>query len=250
MAKEITTADKGGKLVAIAEQLQACSEELQTQMADMGANMVRALTYAQTRNEVKQMLTGELFNMYKSLAGTVSGFEMDAGPGGTKDNPKPYSDTVIQEALVEACLQGLQPVGAEFGIIQGKMYIKANGYENRFKRMPGITNVECEAVCSGISGGKATVNVRLHWKKDGADDCLRSTENGQSVEWRKYEVMANTIDAAIPKGTRRAYRDAEKQAGCDWLVSGDSDEPDADTPQIVKKSTSAKAIEAMEEKKS
>jgi len=55
------------------------------------------------------------------------------------DNPRGYDAATVRDALIEAVALGLSPVGNQFNIIGGNMYVTKEGVTTLLRKLPGLS---------------------------------------------------------------------------------------------------------------
>jgi len=79
------------------------------------------------------------------------------------DNPRGYDVATVRDALIEAVAMGLSPVGNQFNIIGGNMYVTKEGVTTLLRKLPGLTALKITQNPAVIRKA-ATLGVR----KDGS----------------------------------------------------------------------------------
>lgn len=86
-----------------------------------------------------------------SLQGSAIGFRTD------KDKDGGYSASAVKDAVIEATMRGLFPVGNEFNVIAGRCYVTNEGFTRLLKGMEGLTNLKINPEPPQANG-----NVKVH----------------------------------------------------------------------------------------
>ena len=161
---------------------------------------------------LRGLLGPEAMGMIMELQDTPLGFRTDkAREGG-------YAMPVVREALIEATLQGVYPVGNEFNIIGGRCYITKEGFGHKLRDVPGLRWSVTPGVPE-IGQGGARVSVDVEWSLNGGTAQRRTLE---------FAIRLNAgmgADAVCGKATRKARA---------WLwseVTG-NETPDGDAQEV------------------
>lgn len=110
---------------------------------------------------LREAFTPEVMGAFMSLQNTALGFRTDKAQGG-------YPEDVVKEAVIEASLRGLSPVGNQFNIISGRMYVTKEGFQFLLSQVPGLRYGLNLAVPVMKNGG-AIVTASMRWQiGDGA----------------------------------------------------------------------------------
>ena len=168
----------------------------------------RMLKLAEGMGELRSRLM-PLMDRVLPLAGSALGFKAD----------KQYPADVICEALIEATLRGVYPVGNEWNIIQGRCYITKEGYTRLVRELPGLTDLRLMPGVPRIQPGGAVVPYKATWRLDG---------KAQSIE-RQIPVKLNTgmgADGALGKATRKML--ASIYAQCTGSYQSEAEDDAAD----------------------
>src|SRR5262249_34743664 len=126
------------------------------------------------------------------------GFQTD------KDQQGGYAEPAVKEALVEAMLLGVFPVGGEFAIISGRVYITRQGFERLVREIDGLTDLEVVPGVPAQHNGETCVGVAARWRCRGVP-CELS--DGDGKVGRVFPVRINKamgVDAVIGKAKRKA----------------------------------------------
>ena len=149
----------------------------------------RSVMIAAAVNQLRQILTGPVLKQFMLLKDTAVGFLTDKGN---------YSEQQIRDALIEACIAGVYPVGNQFNIISGRCYITKEGFHQLLKDKEGLRyNITPDIPQLDLANKKGIVNMRIQWEYRGESHC----------ETIPFVVRLNAgmgEDAAIGKATRKA----------------------------------------------
>ena len=120
--------------LATREQLSNQLAQIQTEVNTLSKNnsLVSCLSAANAMYLLDQVLTDEVVRTYFiPLMNTRAGFLTDRNPAKAKRGqqpPTPYGISEVKSCLKDAILKGLLPVGNQFNIIAGSVYITREGY--------------------------------------------------------------------------------------------------------------------------
>jgi hypothetical protein len=121
-----------------------------------------------------------------ALQGSAIGFKTD----------KAYPEDVVRDALIEATMSGVYPVGNEFNIIAGRAYITKEGFGRKLKDVPSLSYTVANGEITMKNGG-AIVPMDIQWTYGG-----KSEAKTLPVHVRVNSGMG--ADAIIGKATRKA----------------------------------------------
>lgn len=120
--------------IATREQLTTQLAQIQTEVNTLSKNnsLVSCLSAANAMFLLDQVLSDDVVRTYfLPLMNTRAGFLTDRNPFKTKRGqqpPTPYSIPEVRMCLKDAILKGLLPIGNQFNIIAGSVYITREGY--------------------------------------------------------------------------------------------------------------------------
>ena len=185
------------------------------QLANLPDNpFENAIVVANAMVEIRQSLTPELMAPIMALQNTKIGFKCD----------KNYDAETVKNALIEATLRGVRPVGNEFNIIAGQCYITKEGFGRLLREIPGLKFSITPHVPKMKSDKEAESTVTIEWRYNGEQESREMT----------FAIRVNSgmgADAINGKATRKARA---------WLYNyltdmeiGDGDADDADRKPIV-----------------
>ena len=185
------------------------------QLANLPDNpFENAIVVANAMVEIRQSLTPELMAPIMALQNTKIGFKCD----------KNYDAETVKNALIEATLRGVRPVGNEFNIIAGQCYITKEGFGRLLREIPGLKFSITPDVPKMKSEREAEATVTIEWRYNGESEKRQMT----------FAIRVNSgmgADAIIGKATRKARA---------WLYNyltdmelGDGDADDAERKPII-----------------
>ena len=127
--------------IATREQLSNQLAQIQTEVNTLSKNnsLVSCLSAANAMYLLDQVLTDDVVRTYfLPLMNTRAGFLTDRNPAKAKRGqqpPTPYSIPEVRMCLKDAILKGLLPIGNQFNIIAGSVYITREGYTALLSKM-------------------------------------------------------------------------------------------------------------------
>ncbi len=122
---------------AVSAQLAAVQNEVNT--LSKNNSLVSCLSAASAMYMLDQVLTDEVVHTYFiPLMNTRAGFLTDRNPNKVRRGSQPatpYTIAEVRACLKDAILKGLLPIGNQFNIISGSVYITREGYTALLSRM-------------------------------------------------------------------------------------------------------------------
>lgn len=122
---------------AVSAQLAAVQNEVNT--LSKNNSLVSCLSAASAMYMLDQVLTDDVVHTYFfPLMNTRAGFLTDRNPNKVRRGQQPatpYTIAEVRACLKDAILKGLLPVGNQFNIISGSVYITREGYTALLSRM-------------------------------------------------------------------------------------------------------------------
>lgn len=192
MTTELISAEQVQFLGSVSSQISQL-QKLQRDAIRDGNLLAFAVARIKTRHWLEEKITAPLLALFEDCAGTDGFFKT------TRQESKP----VLKNCLIEAFLNGLNPVGEEFMIIQGKLYIHQAGYRRMLKRigvrvriMPG----QVERVRQDRALASLTVQYQIGDQK--WEVIEYKGDNRISVKLDKGQAD----DAVLGKSERKAMR--------------------------------------------
>ena len=154
----------------------------------VGSQFQRAFAMATAVGQLRALLTPEVMKPIMALQGTPLGFLAD----------NKYDENTVREALIEAVLSGVRPVGNEFNIIAGRCYLTKNGMKHKLHDIPGLSfSVTCGFPKMSDTG--AALIVGVDWSLNGG----KAEHKDLPIPVRVNRGMG--ADAIAGKATRKAY---------------------------------------------
>ena len=158
----------------------------------------RSVQIATAMNQLREMLSGPILKQFVALKDTPLGFMTDKGMKDENKQFKKYTDEQIRDALIEAALKGVYPVGNQFNIIQGRCYITKEGFYELLKRQKGLKySITPDVPKVDHGAGKGFVTLTVEWTYNGE----HHSETMPFVVKVQYGMEE---DAVIGKATRKA----------------------------------------------
>lgn len=176
----------------------------------------RAMMTAGAITTLRSLLTPKVMEPIMALQNSALGFRTD--------NPNGYPVDVVKDALIEATLKGVYPVGNEFNIIASRCYITKEGYFHKLSDIPEFSWIEVPGIPRNVGDVGAVVEVSLEWTLKG-----KKFERKLNFAIRVNKGMG--ADAIIGKAIRKArawlYTTVTGQEVGDGDVDGDIEIIDA-----------------------
>ena len=153
----------------------------------VGSQFQRAFATANAIGQLRALLTPAVMRPIMELQGTPLGFLAD----------QKYPEDIVRDALIEAVLSGVNPIGNEWNIIAGRMYITKAGMKHKLHDVPGLSfSVTCGF--PKLTDNGAALIVSLDWTYNG-----KSEHKDLPIPVRVNRGMG--ADAINGKATRKAY---------------------------------------------
>lgn len=127
---------------------------------DGGNPFAAAIATANGIARLKAALTPEVMAGVMTLQGSALGFRTD------KDKEGGYPPQVVADALIEATMRGLPPVGNNFNIIGQRLYITKEGCETILRKIKGLRYMITPQIPKMTSAG-AEAPVHVEWEYNG-----------------------------------------------------------------------------------
>lgn len=184
----------------------------------------RTFVRAQALSQIESLLTSEYMIPIMNLQGKSIGFKTD------KDREGGYSEEAVKRCLVQAALEGLEPIGNQFNIISGNVYPTKNGATHLLKKISGLV-YKWKPNPPNINNqeGKANVDGVISWY-------FKNSPTEVKEEKLDFPIKINngtTSDNLLGKAERKAKVWLYNYITDNSLVDGDvSDmEPVYQTPK-------------------
>ena len=194
--------------------LDKIAKESQLMAMETENPFANAITVANAMVSIRAALVPELMAPIMALQNTRLGFKCD----------KNYDIETVKNALIEATLRGVRPVGNEFNIIAGQCYITKEGFGRLLREIPGLQYMITPGVPKMRSDREAEAPVVIEWKYNGNAERREMT----------FLIRVNSgmgADAITGKATRKSRA---------WLYNyltnmelGDGDADEASKPVVI-----------------
>lgn len=158
----------------------------------------QALVMAAAVRKMQEEISDPMMSDIMALQGTALGFRTD------KDTANGYPLNVVKQCLIEATINGARPIGNEFNIISGRVYLTKEFYSRAVREWPGLSDLKLSPQVPVTSNGGALVGYRATWKLNGEPQSLDRVKHGDDDN--RIPVKVNTgmgADAIIGKATRK-----------------------------------------------
>lgn len=109
------------------------------------------------------------------MMNTPLGFLTDKDPTRSSRCTATYEPKVVRECVIDAFMLGVSPVGNEFNIIAGKVYITKAGFARKIKNIPGVKDLKIDLDPPEKRGGGVVVKATAKWTLDDVEDELTRT---------------------------------------------------------------------------
>jgi hypothetical protein len=169
--------------------MEAVIDQCSLQHMDGASQFEAMFKMAAGMRELRTLITEDAMKDVMELQNTSLGFRTDKAQGG-------YPVDIVKDCVIEASLRGLRPVGNEFNIISGRMYVTKEGFSRLVREFPNLTDLKLSPSVPKMKEGGAIVEFKATWRINGAADELS----------REFPVRVNNgmgADAIIGKATRK-----------------------------------------------
>lgn len=157
---------------------------------DGGNPFAAAIATANGIARLKAALTPEVMAGVMTLQGSALGFRTD------KDKEGGYPPQVVADALIEATMRGLPPVGNNFNIIGGRLYITKEGCATLLSKIDGLRYMITPLIPKITSVG-AEAPVHIEWEYKGE-------KNAKDLSFAIRVNSGQGADAVSGKAIRKA----------------------------------------------
>lgn len=200
----------------------------------------KAYMVAQAIQEISALLTPEYMKPIMKLQGNKLGFKTDKDL--TKDGAKGpgYPEEIVKNCLIEAVLNGLQPVGNQFNIIAGNCYATKEGLGYVLSKMEGL-QYKIVPSLPRINPDKSSAAIVM--KVEYSINGVKKTEE-LDIPVKMNAYMGT--DAVIGKATRKAR--AWLYNNINGVEISDGDIQDVDATVVSSKMNSGDKATVAEEK--
>jgi hypothetical protein len=179
-----------------------------------------ALATAKYMGQLREMIDDEYMKSIMPLAGSRIGFKSDKDKGNDK-----YPVNVVRDCLIESTLIGLQPIGNQWNIIGGNMYVTKEGGEYLLSKIKGLSSYEVIPDIPEMRNEKsATVKCLLKWEYLG-----EKKEKTVNFPIKVNAYMSD--DAILGKAKRKSYVEIINSIKGTNLVDSDLEDRDVTAPK-------------------
>ncbi len=128
------------------------------------------------------------------------------------DNPRGYDAATVRDALIEAVAMGLSPVGNQFNIIGGNMYVTKEGVTMLLRKLPGLSALKLSQK-PAVVRKSATPGVRKDGSTYEREEALVTVEVAATFKGREIRESYDFVirvnagmgqDAIAGKAERKA----------------------------------------------
>lgn len=204
-------------------------------------HLERALKLSSGMQQLRELMTPDVVHHFCALQGSALGFRTD------KDRNGGYDGNTIKEAVIEATLRGVYPVGNEFNIISGRCYVTREGFTRLLREYPGLTDLEIDLGVPVIKSGQNTgaiVPFKAKWKLDKRDMDMRG-----EIPVKVNGGMGS--DAILGKADRKVKARIHNRISGTSFSDGDADDVRDMKPidaQVVDSKSATSATEQLKQK--
>jgi hypothetical protein len=178
-------------------------------------DMAKGLIMARAMKTLRDLLTPAIMSDVMELMNSPLGFRTDKDPSrpvkskdGKWETPKPYTQEVVRDVMIQALLRGLRPTNNEINIIAAGLYVTKEGYERLLREFPGLAKLQIDIGVPLFQGeAGALVPCRASWEIDGRSDlivCEKGTDADYRIPIRVNAAMG--VDAIQGKAKSKLYR--------------------------------------------
>jgi len=211
------------------------SSALSTQTESPFARMI---SIANTMATLRANLDEQMMGAVMMLQGAGVGFRTD------KDKEGGYPLPIVRDAIIEATLRGLHPVGNQFNIIAGRFYCTKEGFKQLLDNIAGLKWFIVPGNLKQVANG---TEVPVH---------VKYTLNGKTheLDWT-FPVRVNAgmgADGVLGKAERKARKRLYEFITGVELADGEVEQEtngEAKPSRIIKKAEAVEIEEKAEEKK-
>lgn len=151
----------------------------------------RAFAVAGAISQLRALLTPAVMQNVMALQNNALGF--------MTDHPEnPYSVDIVRDALIEAVLSGVSPIGNEFNIISKRCYITKAGMKHKLRDIEGLSFAVTPGLPKMAGETGAALIVSVDWEYNG-----KTGHKDLPVAVRVNRGMGS--DAILGKAMRKAY---------------------------------------------
>lgn len=193
----------------------------------------QALVMAGAVRKMNDVITDYMMGDIMALQGTSLGFRTD------KDAGQGYPLPVVKQCLIEAVLYGARPVGNEFNIISGRVYLTKEFYSRAVREWHGLTDLRLMPEVPQMSNNGALVGYRASWKLNGTPQSLEKVKTEDADNRIPVKVNSGMgADAVLGKATRKMLHAIYGQltGAYEALPEGDVSDMDSGSGNVARRS--------------
>jgi hypothetical protein len=160
-----------------------------------GNPFAKMIAYANAVAQAEALLTDDIMRPIMHLQGKSIGFKTD------KDDKGGYPVQTVRQCVIEAGIMGLQPVGNQFNIIDGRCYVTKEGTGQllanlgiKYMVTPGLTRISTPVAVQPMTIAWRDRDGKQH--KEMVEFSVRYTD--------KMQAAGVGIDAIIGKATKKS----------------------------------------------
>lgn len=167
------------------------------------------------------------------------------------DNPRGYDAATVRDALIEAVAMGLSPVGNQFNIIGGNMYVTKEGVTTLLRKLPGLSALKLSQKPAVVRKA-ATPGVRKDGSTYEREEALVTVEVAATFKGREIRESYDFVirvnagmgqDAIAGKAERKARARLYNYLTESSMLEVDEEEAAARAPRNVTPArTAAEAV--------
>lgn len=204
------------------------ADQYRAHSAEVTGKFRRALMLAEAMRQITGAISAPMMDLIMGLMNSQLGFLTDRDPSrpGKSGQVQPYHPEVVKRCFVESVLLGLNPIGNEWNIISGKVYVTKEGMSRLVREVPGLSDLDLDFNVPKPAGqSKVTVDVSASWRLDG-------TPHTAKFEIPIKSYGTDTDDLLLGKAERKAlHRIYRRLVGSERFAIDETDvddEPDAE----------------------
>lgn len=179
-------------LPAVPENVVSALDEIASNKALSAASQFqRAFAMAGAIGQLRALMTPDVMKNVMALQNNALGFMTDR-------KEAPYDEGTVRDALIEAILSGVSPVGNEFNIISGRCYLTKNGMKHKLRDIDGLSFSVTPGLPKHSGDSGAALLVAVDWTYQG-----KTEHKDLPIAVRVNARMG--VDAILGKAMRKAY---------------------------------------------
>lgn len=135
-----TALSKQEKFTELAAKMDELAEAAQGAFAIKG-NFARTIALGQAMANLREALTDGVMASIMKLKNTQLGFRTDERPASKYAPEIHYGVEVVRDAVIQACVLGLQCVGNHFNLLASRFYVTKEGFTYLLRNLPGLSDL-------------------------------------------------------------------------------------------------------------